>query len=391
MHTSFIYSDIANKSPNENLGLLGWFDPKESFEVIDASVNYVKFLGRPAEINKYTLIAYFPGCFAEFHEGHLDVVRQAIRQCQQITNNYLVVIAPANSDYTVEKYGKDSIFATNKYRYDRICKMLSGIDGRVAIDLNTMLNYKVDYNFTDLVCDFVRRHHLNYDDLYHVPRIVCGKDRDYFGNLTKATNKLGVIYVEDSTGASSSAYIKSLDNSKLTKKNLLLRCDNAEQHKLFVKYFGEQYNHVQLQLLSDEIAMAKTMNYIHNFDATICKDYADFLPYLKVHRRFENPLSSGDGHTIYNDLKGLKVLDSDIFSGGTKNMLASQGGMLYAVHDFSGCLETHELLDIADFYDDKYCYPYVDISSRCSMRAFDLEAHNNFNAFKNELKKIARS
>lgn len=383
MDKTFIYSDICS----DDMSKLGWFQPKASYETL-GNVNYVKYINEPNVISNQTLVAYFPGCFAEFHIGHLDVVKQAVEHCKTITNDYLVVIAPANSDYTTEKYGKDSLFATNKYRYDRICLMLTGIEGNVAIDLNTMLNYKVDFNFTDLILDFITRQNVKFDELVHVPRIVCGKDRDYFANLVKLTDKIDVFYVEDTTGASSSGHIRSVGNSKVAKKKLLLRCNNVSEHDLFCKFFRDEYAGVYLDFISREVEDAKKVHSYFPFDVTICKDYAGFLPYVKVHRRFDNPLSS-DGHITEGiSFEGLRVLDSDIFSGGTKNFIASKGGKLYAMHDFSERLDEYELLDFPDFYKPDFCYPFVDISSRCSMQAFDLDAHNNFAAFKDALKKI---
>lgn len=399
MEKSFIYSDIADKNKGCcDLASLGWFQPKVPVFKSLGDVNYLKkFTNNDDQISitKNTLIAYFPGCFAEFHIGHLDVVKQAIEHCRAIVGDkdYLVVIAPANSDYTTEKYGKDSLFATNKYRYDRICSMLSEVEGNVAIDLNPMLNFSVDYNFTDLLLDFVTRQGVVYEDLIHVPRIICGKDRNYFTNLVQASDKIDVFYVNDTTGASSSSHIKNigLEEGKIKKKKLLLRCDNTEQFDLFVKYFADQYESIELQLLSDELNKAKDLHGVEEFDVTICKDYAGFLPYVKVHRKFQNPLSSGDGHITKEEsiFLGLKVLDSDVFSGGTKIFIENQGGILHAVHDFSG-QENKELLDIADFYNDNYGYPYVDISSRCSMMPFDLTDHNKFAMFKAELKNNIR-
>jgi len=389
MDKTFIYSDILanHKEYSDQMGNLGWFQPKAPLETL-SDVNYVKYINEPNAISCKTLVAYFPGCFAEFHVGHLDVVKQAVEHCKAITDDYLVVIAPANSDYTTEKYGKDSLFATNKYRYDRICSMLAGIEGNVAIDLNTMLNYKVDYNFTDLILDFITRQNVKYDDLVHVPRIVCGKDRDYFANLVTMSDKIDVFYMEDTTGASSSGHIRSVGNSKVAKKKLLLRCNNVNEYRLFRDYFQDEYQGIYLEFIEREVKDAKELHALINFDVTICKDYACFLPYVKVHRKFNNPLSSGDGHITEGNFEGLVVLDSDVFSGGTKNFIANLGGELYAIHDFSNNLDSFELLDFPDFYKDDFCYPFVDISSRCSMRAFDLAAHNNFAAFKAALKNI---
>lgn len=384
MDKSFIYSDLGA----ESLSSLGWFQPKVAFQTIADDANYVKHINDCMVVNSNTLIAYFPGCFAQFHIGHLDVVKQAIKHCKSITDNYLVVIAPANSDYTTEKYGKDSLFATNKYRYDRICSMLNGIEGNVAIDLNTMLNFKVDYNFTDLIYDFISRQNINYNDLTRVPKIICGKDRDYFSNLVKLTDKIDVFYVEDTTGASSSAHINSVKNNKLPKKKLIIRGNDIAEYDLFKKYFVDQYESIEYCSLINEINAVKDWHNKAKFDITICKDYAGFLPYVKVNRRFDNPLSSGDGHITEGPFDGLKVIDSDIFSGGTKAFIEKNGGKLFAHHDLMGHTDGCELLDIPDFYNEKFCYPYVDISSRCSMQAFDLDAHNNFMAFKDALRNL---
>lgn len=377
---SFIYSDL--------MASLGYFEPKIPFESLDKEVNYLKFINEVKGITSNTLIAYFPGCFAHFHEGHVDVVKQAIKACREITEDYVVVISPANSDYTTEKYGKDSLFATNKYRYDRICEALSGIEGNVVIDLNPMLNFKVDYNFTDLLYDFVCRQKIVFDNLLHQPRIVCGKDRNYFANLAKVTNKINVFYVDDTTGASSSGHIKNVGNTKLIKKNLLLRCKTRKQFDCFRHYFGDQYKNIQLQIIDDEIIKAKRLHEKYEFDVTVCKDYAQFLPYVKTQRIFENPLANSSGNTTKGNFKGLKVLDSDIFSGGTKNFIENQGGTLYAVYNFSTSLDSWELLDVEDFLDDRFCYPYVDISNRCSMQPFDLAFHKKFNLFKLSLKDL---
>lgn len=391
MNKSFIYSDLSTSLSKDELGAVGWFETPETFKSLDPEVNYLKYFGTPKQLSKETLFAYFPGCFAEFHIGHLDVVNQTIEACKAIAgDNYLVVVSPANTDYTTGKYGPDSLFATNKYRYDRITEMLADVKGNVVIDLNPMLNFKVDYNFTDLIHDFVTRQGWKWNDLVHVPRIVCGKDRKYFADLTNISDQIQVIYVDDSTGASSSALIRKAEVTKVSKKDLLLRCDNVEQFELFKKFFADQYNLIACQLIADEIEVAKNLHKDHNFDLTICKDYTDFLPYVSTHRRFENPLSSGDGHISRGNFKGLKVLDSDVFSGGTRDFIESQGGQLFAVFDFSDCLNKCELLDIAGFYTAKWQYPYVDISSRCSMRAFTYEDHKNFQNFRIELQKIER-
>lgn len=373
MTQAFIYSEI--------LAELGWFDPRQEFKRLSDDVNYVHYINTPISINEDTIIAYFPGCFAEFHQGHVSVIDEMKVVLEEITQNYLIVIAPANTDYTVSKYGAESIHATNKYRYDRIVDVLNGYEGNVAIDLNPMLNNDRDYNFTDLLKDFVERHVGCFDSLKNPPYIVCGKDRKYFHNLEKLTKKIRVFYAPDTTQLSSSNLIKS-EPKKIQKKKVFLRCHNHEEYELFVDFFSKHYADVVPVFFEREIERAKEISEREAAEVTICKDYASFLPYVPFHRSFLHPLMSANTHVGDVDaLKGKVVLDSDVFTGSTRDAVERTGGKLVAVMDFSNKQDILEIVDFPDFYDDNYRYPYYDISTRCSMLPFTEKDHVEYEMF----------
>lgn len=377
MIKSFIYTDILND--------IGWFDSVKPFKKL-AKVNYIHFINGIKQINKDTVIAYFPGCFAHFHEGHISVIDEMKDTLEKQTDNYVIVLAPANSDYTVSKYGADSVYASNKYRYDRITQLLTGYDGNVAIDLNPMLNNDRDYNFTDLLKDFVERHVADFDYLKHAPYIMCGKDRAYFKNLELLTKKIRIFYADDATQLSSSGFIKEKPK-QIVKKVCHLRCKHIRQLELFKMFFRNQYSRIEPIFLEDELTLAKEKS--KDADVTICKDYADILPYVPFHREFTHPLISNNSHTGDSSLLiGKRVLDSDVFTGGTERSILALGGSLVSVMDFSSKTEEHELVDFNDFLDGKYRYPYYDIATRCSMRPFTYEDHKNLTSFKRYIKTI---
>ena len=106
---------------SEILTSLGWFDTgmgKPEPFCADYRVLTNQPYG-PGDIQDTTRIAYYPGCFAEFHDGHMAVIRQVLSILKEEGGDYRLIIAPANSDYTMSKYG-DVLQAYNKYRYDRI-------------------------------------------------------------------------------------------------------------------------------------------------------------------------------------------------------------------------------------------------------------------------------
>ena len=371
MTESFIYSDILQN--------IGWFNAGNPYKKL-GDVNYVHYINGKVNIDKDTIIAYFPGCFAQFHDGHITVIDEMKHILSSVSDNYVIVLAPANTDYTVSKYGADNVYASNKYRYDRITSKLEGVTGNIAIDLNPMLNNDQDYNFTDLLKDFVERHVEKFDDLVNAPFIMCGKDRDYFKNIELLTNKIKIYYSHDITQLSSSQLIKESPKT-FVKKICHLRCNNVEQLGVFHKYFKHHYKEIVPVYLKHELEQAKKKSEFA--DITICKEYADILPYVPFHRNFIHPLTSdntytGDASLIDNN----KVLDSDIFTGGTAREIVRLGGCLTSVMNFYHKTDTDELVDFNDFYDEKYCYPYYDISERCSMMPFTKKDHENLAEFK---------
>lgn len=58
MTESFIYSDILQN--------IGWFNAGNPYKKL-GDVNYVHYINGKVSIDKDTIIAYFPGCFAQFH------------------------------------------------------------------------------------------------------------------------------------------------------------------------------------------------------------------------------------------------------------------------------------------------------------------------------------
>lgn len=378
MDNCFLYSEILEK--------IGWFDCQQSFKRLDKNVNFVHFINQPITIDCNTLIAYFPGCFAHFHDGHITVIEQMKKLLQSITDNYVIVIAPANSDYTVNKYGQDNVYASNKYRYDRIVEVLDGYEGNIAIDLNCMLNNDRDYNFPDLLKDFVERHISSFDDLTHIPYVMCGKDRQYFKTLELLTNKIRIFYGDDTTQLSSSQFIKQ-NPKTFNLKTCYLRCNNPRQYYAFIDFFGHNYKSVIPIFLREELRVAEMSAKFA--DVTICKEYAHLLPYIPFHRQFSHPLITKNGFVgDIGQLAGKLVLDSDSFTGGTARAISNMGGTLKPIFRFNDRTASCELVDFNDFYDDNYCYPHYDIAERCSMLPFTKYDHENLRQFKLFIKSI---
>jgi len=383
MTQSFIYSDILQQ--------LGWFDPQSNFERL-ADVNYVHWINKAIKIDSKTVIGYFPGCFAEFHDGHVSVIESFVSMIKHFTDNYVVVIAPANTDYTVSKYGQDSLYATNRYRFDKIVEKLKDTKYNICIDLNPMLNNDRDFNFTDLVHDFVVRQLGSYDNLVmsNVPYILSGKDREYFTKLGLLTNKLQFFYCPDTTGLSSSNAIK--DNPKpVVKKKVYLRCNELWEFTMFSATFHDHYSDIIPVYMKTEIGMAQRLKNETNAEVTICKEYKNILPYVPFHREFEHPLMTSN--TYNGDIDKLRnkvVLDSDIYTGGTKRCLEMLGCKVVAVMDYTLQQDNIEIVDFADFYNDDYRYPFYDISTRCSMLPFTKEDHKTFLVFKQQIKRLCK-
>lgn len=362
---------MKSKIYDEVLTTLGWFEPKVEWKPLHF-VNYTYSLNK-IDLTDKSNVFYYPGCFTHLHDGHKALIKSVFNNNKEA----IVVISPANSDYTVSKYGK-SEYATNLHRYKRIKEYIhENPDLKIVLDINPMVNFTCDHNFTDLLEHFLNRHNLSLDTMKVQPHIVCGKDRSYFKTLEKVTNKLKVYYNEGSD-ESSSDYIKK-NPKPFEPKNLILRCQTLKEKNLFSDFFGEHYKKITPSLISEEKERVKRLDNLHKFDATCCKDYADILPYIPISRNWINPFEY-DGYVTSGCLAGLKIIDSDIFSGGTKKFVESQGGSLTAVHYHID--ETTELLDIDVFLDPKFNYPFTDLSYRCSLPPFSTLDHISMSHFK---------
>lgn len=319
-------------------------------------------------------IVYFPGSFGSFHKGHRDIADRAMRDYP----GYILVIAPSNSSYTSHKYGVWSIRASNKARYDQIKNEMEGAPYQWVINIEPMLNFECDHNFTDLFYHFIEKHEVGYDKK-HV--ILFGKDRENFKGIQDHTNDFEVAYYNDTTGHSTSK-TPSLNRNK---KYCMLRCSNEQEVRIFENFFHDQYEEIIPFYLEDERILAKALVRFFNIKYTNCKEYSDFLIYMKMSRTFKNPLE--DGHIEEVPFpEGSSVLDSDVYTGTTEDAINNSGSYLFSVLNLKFLNEKCEIVDFDDFKKEDFCYPYFDISERCSMQAFDQEFHERFNQFKREIK-----
>lgn len=327
--------------------------------------------------SKNTTVGYFAGCFGQFHQGHFDVIEEWVKMIKKKTNDFLVIIAPANADYTFAKYG-DSEYAQNKYRFDQILLWENDLNklGNWCIDLNPMLNFSQDHNYLDLLEDFLTRHCYTIDSMTAAPYILCGKDRDY-RKLESITTKVKIFYVEGDPTKSSSALIKLAPKPRV-KKILVLRCKDIHAFNYFKDHWKDQYKRIDILDINSEIEAIQ--NLIVKSDSTCCKDYKHLLPYIHISRRWDNPLLQAE-HWTDGNLKGRKILDSDVYTGSTREFVRKNGGDLITMFDFSKDQDTVEVVDFDDFLKPEYRYPFTDISSRCSMQPFSQEMHARFENF----------
>ena len=366
---------MNNAVYREILTSAGWFDNGTDgcYPLnYDADYTYPK---RP-EIDSETVVAYYPGCFAEFHEGHMEVVNQAVSRLSFLTDNFVVIIAPANSDYTIQKYG-DVEQASNKYRFDKIAKAIQ-CRSKIFIDLNPMLNFDRDQNFPDLIEHFLNRHGLTINAMKNAPHIVTGKDREYMGNIAKHTNRIAALHVVGCEASSTA--IMNLNPLPRKKKNLILRVQSMYQHELFECYFADQYKTIAPILKSEEIEQALELAMQHQSKLTICKQYAGIVGgYIPLHRTFENPLLQGSFKPVRNPglFAGETIIDSDVFTGSTRNFVESMGGKLVCTMKVNP--DETEIIDFEDVA--TWSYPDVDIAWRCSMTPFTKESHELFEKF----------
>ena len=382
-NNDFVYSDILDK--------LGWFEPKAADYRIDKNYKEIHIVsGCSNPIDKNTLIAYYPGSFGTFHEGHISAVKQTISHLKKFSENYIVVISPANSDYAIDKYGKNSVHSRNDYRFNKICQSLSGIEGNVAIDLSPMLNSVCDTNFPLLVKDFVESQiSAPITELKNKPIVVLGKDRKDFQLIKLIVDDLDFFYVEDSTGQSTSKIIREEGNAQYNKKKVILRYNKIQELDLFERFYGDLYEEIIPSPIEEELKIVSFQLKFNCIDFTICKDYAGFngVQYHRLSRDFAHALDTPKKfiHDKNLDFKGKRILDSDVYSGETKRYIENLGGQLFALYNFEGQENEWEIVDFDDFKNPKFCYPYKDIATRCSMPAFSFEDHVKYQEF---LKKV---
>lgn len=387
---SFIFKDISEDL--KTLESLGYFKPKQNFfSEIEPGYNFISNISGNKSINKDTLIVYYTGAFTYFHIGHYNLIVKAYESLKESYPNkdIRIVISPSNTDYIFDKYGPD-FNVTNKIRYERIVRFLNNQDCNfkedIIIDLNPMLNTKYDYNFTDLLKNFVQKY-VYYKDLENTPYILCGKDKSYFKNLEKYTEKVKVFYDEGCETSSS-------DNLRLigefNKKNIILRVHTKKEFNLFNKYLGTYYNSITPFYIKDEVKyIRKLISNIkpgtYNNIYTNCRDYRSFLPYVKVRRCFKHPLDFNP--TIEADAidPGDLYVDSDSFTGLTRDYINSKGSNLICIYDFRLKQDTYDIVDIDDLYKSDFRYPFYDLSERMGLPIFDKKLHKNFDNLRLDL------
>ena len=393
---SFIYSDIIQTYGKKIARKCGYFNTGKDFELLVPYYSDIydslfdtlwKYFEKPT-INSLTTFMYYPGAFTHFHEGHLDVVKQAYNFISQRTDNFYIVLSPANSDYIKYKYPDLNI--TNKSRYDLILESLQTLDkislSKIIIDLNPMLNMDRDYNFTDLLNNFVTIYGACYHKGPHY--VICGKDKN-FKILEQYTDKIKIFYGEMKIEKHSKDLIKA---QPFQKKNCILRFNEVKELTLFKKYFKDYYNFIlpnQIEFEKDSFDLINTNKNI----ITICKDYQKEFPYFRVSRNWNNPLEQNG---YINQIEGYDpaytlVIDSDCYTGGTLLYLESLGyEVKIAGKGYEQYLpKDYDIVDFTDFYNIENCYyPYKDSSERMSLPSFDSNMHKHFQQFLKEVEQL---
>ena len=341
------------------------------------------------KINSDTIVLYYNGAFSTFHDGHSLCIKNAYEEMiKRKIENFIIVISPSHTSYSLYKYKDYDI--SNKSRYDRIkLKCLESLSNDIldylCIDLEPMLNYTEDQNFPDLILDFCNSFNIKIGNKHAV---ICGKDKTW-NKLTELT-KLNILFnfVENDSIYNFSSKDEIHKYPKKNKKKLYLRCINEEQYILFCFYFKGKYTTIEPIYLKDEIFIAKKMAIENKIQYTNCKEYADFLNYIPYSRTYINPLENTINLKPILNKNVTSILDSDVYSGGTKIAFENIGVKFYSVYDLQNKTDEYELLDVLDMYDDKLNYPFYDISSKFSISPFDKEDYKVFNQFKKEMKNI---
>ena len=390
-----VYSKITNEVEKNDAG---WFEPR-SWTKIDRNFHHTHFMGYiDWQVHETQSVMYYPGAFSIFHRGHIDAIIRALNSTN--APRKLLIIAPSNTDYLHSKIkvarGQEYDYG-NKARFDGIVNLLQQelepeMLKHIAIDLSPMLNYTCDQNFTDLALDWMESNNLSMVNTRL--SIVCAKDRNW-STLSKYTS-INVIYIEPWNTIEMMISSAKLANEapKRNKKVLKLRCWNVEQYDLFRAFFEHQYLHVQPLFIQDEIDYLK--NRIgKRYDYTICKDYASLYEYVPFTRNFAHALADANPREVSLldkrlKTRGLKIIDSDSYSGSTRRALKDMGHECDVIMNLESLTNHYELLDIDDFYNPGFCYPHVDIAARCSMEPFTHECYKTFNKFIEQLQLIKR-
>lgn len=364
MIDSFLYSQLPRTKAIE----AGYFDaPKRPAILPQVRLGLIPVSPSAKPNPHLNVIAYYPGAFGEFHKGHVNVVWRAWKDIKR-TPDSAIVIAPAHSSYAVAKYG-NTLQATNGYRARNILAAFKDAPFPVYLAVDQLLNATEDYNVTDQIEHFALSG--------TVVRIVTGKDRNWKG-LNGLHPCVAVEYYDDETGASTS----QMALTPLRRKTCLVRTPSPEKFSLFKRTFQHHYSSVQHVDTREERKWAKSFV---GEASTICKEYADILPYYKVSRKFAHPWDLNPTIECNANLSGLWV-DSDTYSGATKCFIESCGGTLHTYLDVSDYTETFEIVDISDFEAGTYVYPFVDVAERCSMMPWGVEDYANMATFLSQLK-----
>lgn len=249
-----------------------------------------------------------------------------------------------------------------------------------------MLNHRVDQNFTDFLFDFLIKNIKglkNIKDMKYKPTIIGGKDRDY-SILNEINSLIEFLYFDEKIEISTS---KNFIQKNKKKCKLFLRVNNEKEFLIFFKYMKFFYESIEPIYIKDEINFLKNQYKNKKNIITICKDYKDLFDYKKVSRIYDHPLSK-PYHKINNiDFKNKIVIDSDIFSGLTRDYITKFASDFIALKDLSN-QEYVELIDIDDMKNEFFNYPYVDLSSKCSLPPFTPKMHDIIKNLKMELNKI---
>lgn len=388
---SFIYKDLD--LDQNSLEMLGYFPTKKEFHTLDPNKLFQYHLGNFKEITSETVIVYFPGAFSLFHYGHSDLITTCYAELRETYDDVRIIISPANSDYLFDKYGS-STDVTNISRFNRILKALSGINiskelfNSISIDLDPMLNTVCDFNFPDLLNNYISKIGFTFNTIQK-PYILLGKDRSSYKDIQEYTDLFNCYYFIGDSDVSSKDFKDNM--GKFIRKEVLVRVYDTQEFNIFKKHMFPFYNKFKMSLISDECKKVEEYLSVTNSSSnniyTNCKDYeSDTLNYVSIKRVFKHPLDKYP--TIHCDTTINKddiFLDSDSFSGATQDYIESFNAKLIPLYNYRYFNTTQEIVDIEDIYKPEFNYPNFDISERLGIQIFTTEMHSIFNDLKQEL------